>query len=410
MLIGIWVARYLGPESYGKLSYILALVGMFKPLRKLGLDGISSREIAKGETNTSVLVSTVGALKTCGGLIYLIIVLGYIGVFKDDPIYFKMAVIMGVSHFLGFFETIELYFRAKVKGKFISISNLFSIFFTGAVKVLLIIFHAGLIYFVIAQALELLLVYSLLVFFFLKEGIKVGVKYVNVSHALRLLGESWPMLFSGVFALIYLYIDQIMIEELLSSYMLGQYSAAVKISSAWYFIPLTIGWSIQTAFVKAKQRSESQYLDLLRQTFAAMAFFAYLLIIIFGIYGPPIIDFLYGSDYQIAGEVLSLHIIASLFVFIGTIRGIWVTNESYFKFDLLSNIGAGILNIILNYLWIPKFGVFGAAYATILSYFFTYVGSAIFFPPAWKVLIMQLRSILLLDILLLARRIITTRK
>jgi len=52
-----------------------------------------------------------------------------------------------------------------------------------------------------------------------------------------------------------------MIEEMLSSYEVGQYSAAVRISSVWCFISLTIGWSVQTAIVNAKKQSEKLYFE-----------------------------------------------------------------------------------------------------------------------------------------------------
>ena len=54
--------------------------------------------------------------------------------------------------------------------------------------------------------------------------------------------------------------------------------------------------------------------------------------------------------------------------------------------------------IVLNYFWIPSYGIIGAAWATLVSYFFTYVGSGLFFSPARKIAVMQLKSIFLLDL------------
>lgn len=45
LLVGIWVARYLGPEQFGLFSYVLAFTAIFGGIAKLGLDGIMVREL-----------------------------------------------------------------------------------------------------------------------------------------------------------------------------------------------------------------------------------------------------------------------------------------------------------------------------------------------------------------------------
>jgi O-antigen/teichoic acid export membrane protein len=217
--------------------------------------------------------------------------------------------------------------------------------------------------------------------------------------ALSLLKESYPMILSGFFAIIYLNIDQVMIEEMLNNYQLGQYSAAVRISTLWYFLPMAIGWSVQTAIVNGKKAGKKVYYQRLQTLFTLTALVAYSIIIPITIFSDKIVNLLYGNDYNMAGGVLSIHILSSLFLFVGSVRGLWVTNESYFKFDFLSNMVAGMLNIILNLVLIRKMGIVGAAWATLISYSITYVWSGLFFKPARKIVMMQLRSIFLLDII-----------
>ncbi len=178
----------------------------------------------------------------------------------------------------------------------------------------------------------------------------------------------------------------------------GIYSAAVRISSAFYFLPIVIGWSLQTAVVQAKNTNEDLYFDKLSKLFTAMALSAYLLILPISFFSKQIIMLLFGAHFEQAGAVLGVHIFASLFLFVGIVRGLWVTNESHMKFAMWANAGAGALNIILNYILIPRIGIMGAAYATLVSYFFTYVGAGLFFTPARKIVLMQIRAILLIDI------------
>lgn len=47
LFVGVYVARYLGPERFGLLSYAMSFVGLFTALATLGLDGIMVRELVK---------------------------------------------------------------------------------------------------------------------------------------------------------------------------------------------------------------------------------------------------------------------------------------------------------------------------------------------------------------------------
>ena len=49
LLVGIIVARYLGPEQYGLMSYVISYVFLFQTFALFGLDSIEIREEARGQ-------------------------------------------------------------------------------------------------------------------------------------------------------------------------------------------------------------------------------------------------------------------------------------------------------------------------------------------------------------------------
>ena len=399
LFVGIWVARYLGPERFGMFSYVLAFVGLFAPLGKLGLDGIVSRVIAKNESDIDELLSSTALFKFIGSIFIFIFASSYMYFFKEDIIYFYLALVISSVYIIKSFEVLEFYFRAKVKAKYISIANSIAMILSALLKAVFILSSFSLIYFAYANLIEAIVAIVLLFIFFKPEINNISLFKAKFKKGCDLIKESWPLIFSGFFAILYLNIDQIMIEGMLGSYEVGQYSAAVRISSVWYFIPLTIGWSVQTAIVNAKKQSEELYHARLQSLFTIMAIMAYFLIVPVAYFSHEIINILFGEAYMLAGSILAIHIVASLFVFVGSPRGLWVLNESYLKFALFSNMSTGILNIVLNYLWLPIYGIEGAAWATLISYGFAYVLSGFLFFPAIKIGIMQLKAIFLLDII-----------
>jgi len=75
----------------------------------------------------------------------------------------------------------------------------------------------------------------------------------------RVFEDSWPLMITGVVIMIYMRIDQVMIKAMLDNKAVGNYAAAVKLSEAWYFIPMVICSSLFPAIINAKEVSEQFY-------------------------------------------------------------------------------------------------------------------------------------------------------
>jgi O-antigen/teichoic acid export membrane protein len=326
------------------------------------------------------------------------IIILYVYYQKEDLTYLFIAIIASISLVLLSFEVLEYFYIAQVKAKYIFLSKFIGKIFSSLLKIIFILLNAGVVYFAIANSSLFFITFFLLYFYFLKEKLSLSFNFFIFKRGINYLKESWPLIFSGIFAVIYLNIDKIMIEEMLNSTELGIYSVAVKLSTIWYFFPNLIRQGFLPAFVNSKIKNEEIYKKRLYLFFSITVTIAYLIIIPVSLLSDGIINLLFGIEYLGAGRILAVHIFASLFVFIGIGRGIWMINESQFKFVMVANIIAGAINILLNYLWLPKFGIMGAAYATLISYSFTYFLSNIFYKPAHEVFVMQLKSLFLLGI------------
>lgn len=58
MFLGVWIARYLGPDNYGKLNYVIAYTALIGSFTNLGLDGVAVRELIKEKTHKEEIIST----------------------------------------------------------------------------------------------------------------------------------------------------------------------------------------------------------------------------------------------------------------------------------------------------------------------------------------------------------------
>jgi len=81
-----------------------------------------------------------------------------------------------------------------------------------------------------------------------------------------------------------------------------------------------------------------------------------------------IVNMLYGEQYNQAASVLTIHIWASIFVFLGVASGQWFIAENLQLLAFWRTFCGMVTNIFLNLLLITKFGIKGVAIATLVSY------------------------------------------
>lgn len=378
LFVGVWVARYLGPSQFGIISYVQSFVGLFSVIASLGLGGIVVRELVKDEDRSSELVGTSFVLK----IIASFIVLGFIIIAtqftSNDQHTKKLIYIVAFSTLFQSLNVVEFYFQSKVISHYTVYASLISLFLSVIAKILLLVNKATIEAFVWVIFWDTFIFSSGCAYLYIRHRLnfplskcRIGKKYFKFSFsaAKSLLKDSWPLILSSIVVAIYMKIDQVMIKVILDPAAVGQYAAAVRISESWYFIPLVITSSFFPAIVNAKKLSEELYYSRLQRLMNFMVWGAITIAIIVSFSSDFIINLLYGDQFYKASHVLMLHIWSGISVFFGVTFSKWMINENLQKYNLYIDGFGALLNICLNFIFIPVYGVVGAALATLLSYF-----------------------------------------
>jgi O-antigen/teichoic acid export membrane protein len=222
------------------------------------------------------------------------------------------------------------------------------------------------------------------IYFYFKEKKSIFLWKFDFKLAKKLLKNSWPLILSGIVVTIYMKIDQIMIKEMLGVKEVGKYAAAVTLSESWYFIPVIICNSLFPAIVNAKKVGETLYYERLQKLYNLMTWLSLSIAIFFTFFSKFIVNLLYGKEYMEAANVLTIHIWAGVFVFLGMASGKWLISENLQKYTAINTTIGAIINVILNYILIEKIGIKGAAISTLISYFFSAYFSLLFFKKTRK--------------------------
>jgi O-antigen/teichoic acid export membrane protein len=368
LLVGFWVARYLGPEQFGLFSYALAFVSIFSGLAKLGLDGIVVRDLVNHPHQRNVYLGTAFWLKFVGAFVMLgIVALATLFTSNDHTTNLYVFIIASGIIFQSF-EVVDFYFQSKVLSKFVSICKITQLAVSSALQVYFVLTGADLIWFVVVTSINQVML--ALTLFIAYRYQKLGNFYQHFDFILakKLLKDSWPLVLSGLAIALYMRIDQIMIKEMLGEREVGIYTAAVRLSEAWYFIPLIIANSLFPAIANAKKISNKLYYTRLQRLYTLMLWSAIIVAVMMTFLSSRVITSLYGQAYSEAGGVLMIHIWAGIFVYLGVASGSWFLAENLQKYSSINTLIGAITNVILNLILIPIWGIYGAATATVVSY------------------------------------------
>jgi O-antigen/teichoic acid export membrane protein len=169
---------------------------------------------------------------------------------------------------------------------------------------------------------------------------------------------------------IYLKIDQVMIKNMLGNESVGLYAVAVKLSEVWFFIPVIICTSILPALINAKKNSEEFFNVRLSKLYSLMFWLAFIIALPISVFSKQIIYILFGSAYVGASLTLSIYIWSGISVFLGVAVNNFLLSQNLTKISFYTTAFGAIINVVLNIILIPVWGIFGSALATLVSYTF----------------------------------------
>jgi O-antigen/teichoic acid export membrane protein len=368
LFVGVWIARYLGPEQFGLMNYAIAFVALFAAIANLGLNSIVVRDLVQDPASANTTMGTSFVLSVLGGFSAFCLSLLAISYVKPDDELAKFIVLL-LSLLMIFKATdvVRYWFESQVQSKYVVWMENGTFLVFVAVKIILIVAEAPLLAFIWALFVEGLLVATGLMIVYALQGGQINAWKTQISRAKNLIKDSWPLILSGLAIMIYMRIDQIMLGQIMGNESVGIYSAAVKISEVWYFIPMTIVASVFPSIIDAKKQSESQYHQRLQKLTNFMVWLALSVAIPMTFLSDWVVTLLFGNAYRASGLVLTIHIWAGVFVFLGLASGKWFIIEGLQKYYFYRTISGAFVNVGLNLFMIPKFGIIGAAWATVVA-------------------------------------------
>ena len=364
-ILYIFVARTLGVNAYGQLSFSIALITFFNIFADFGLTTFGIREIAKAKERTASLGATILAIQILLSLFLLAILAITLLLLPVAENIKVITFVYGIGMFVQSFD-MSYIFQAHETMKFASISRLVARVAYLVVGFILILFLRNIIAIPIASVLGAF-IGSLLTYRFLQTKLAFRLGKVEKKLVKEIAYQGIPFVLAGFFSGIYHSIDSLFIQFIEGSLAVGYYGAAYRILDILIVFTSLITKVFFPALSRAKQESKEAFVKQ-SMKFAQIAGIVAIPLTAGGMfYAEDILRLTYGAHYLDGSPALRvLIVLVSLITFNMLVAAIIIAAGKQKQNMISVAIGAGI-NIVLNFILIPKWGIVGASCATVSS-------------------------------------------
>lgn len=398
LLIGAYIARYLGPEKYGLMNFAISFSILFTSFSMLGIDNLVVRDLSKNTNNINDILGTALRIRILGSVFsaILALVFSYIFYYTDNVMFFKLLTILMLCNVFQSFDVISLLYQSRLESKIIVINKLIAYIFISLSKIIAVVYGANVIGFIFLNSLEVLLAMCLLIrWAVVNDNLNINLwKYVP-EFSKNLLYEGWPIAIGNLSIIIFMKVDQIFLGLFLGNKEVGIYSIASLISDILYSIPVFISASILPKITKLYGTDIQKYKNYVSTVFCSIVLYSYISIIGVYFFVDDFIRIFYGVSYSISADIAKVHSLTLLFVSIGCVRGSMLLVEKKTKLLSIITVIGGLINITLNYIFINKFGMYGAAVSALISQIIVCYLSGIFHKSLFEIFYMQTKAIIL---------------
>ncbi|MBR2375671.1 MAG: flippase, partial [Clostridia bacterium] len=363
-------ARYLGPAGYGLINYAASVVMFFVPIMQLGINSVLVSEIINHPEGEGETLGTSLTMSFISGLLCMVGVFAFVSVANfGERTTITVCTLYSILLLFHAIDMIQYWFQAKLKSKYVSVIMLVAYAITSAYKIFLLVQGLHVYWFAVSQALDYFLIaVSLLIIYK-----KVGEQKLTFSKSVmkRILSRSKFYIISNLMVSIYTQTDKIMLKLMIGDASIGYYSAASVCAGMTSFVFGAIVESASPPIFEAKrQGDEKLYEKNITVLYSIIIYLSLIQCLLFTFLSPLIVKILYGVEFKASVNILRVLVWYTTFSYLGTVRNIWILSENKQKYVWGLSVTSAFMNIALNAVFIPIWGVMGATVASLITNIF----------------------------------------
>jgi len=385
----IIISRVLGPDEFGRYSFLYGFLIIFTLFNVNGLNDILVRDIASRPDRRDIIYRNGLALKLIAGIFAFVLACIVILVFNISTLPKWVCCIAAltilVSFSMGSFRLVwDVPYQVDFRMTSASTVNLLGrvLFF-----VLLLVWlvkgsgneitgFAGLkleIFEISVLAVILLQTFSEITATVMQGGLNLKFGYPmlprwNLEIIKYLFSEVWPLAVAGGLVMVFTKINLLMIQYFLTERDVGLFAVPMRMVDALMIISVVFITAVLPVLSRMYKESRDKFLNLVRLSYRMMLCISLPIVAVVMFYSSAIIHLLVGESYSASAPILAILIWTAMLSFCGMVFNGALIASGRQKLLMVVYAVQAFVCVGLNVVFIPEFGIVGAAWATLITY------------------------------------------
>ena len=371
LVIYMLMARYLGPANFGLINYASSFATLFLAICTLGICDILVNELLEHKEDGKILGSAV-SMRLCSSVVSVCVIVLLTWLLNPgEPLTVQVVLLYSISLIFQSFDSLHGWYQANLRSKVTAAINAAGYTISAIYKAYLLITFKDVRWFAAAHVVEYAFVAILLLISYRKSNGKVSPLRFDLSVAKRVLKRSYHFILSGMMVALYGQMDRVMLKGMIGEEAVGFYSAASTINNCWVFILVALTEASSPVIISKYPEDEEGFEKGLIRLYGIILYVGFFVAICLTLLSKPLILLLFGADYLPGQATLCILCWGTPFAYLGVARHIWLVTHKKQKYIKYISASGAICNLALNALLIPLWGINGAAFATLVTRFFT---------------------------------------
>lgn len=363
----IYIARTLGDEMFGKYSFILSLVGIFLVISEFGIKSVAIRDVARDTSSVDQYLRNIISLKFLFSIASIIIFVLFVTLL-DMPRDTTLAsyIFAGGLFFQSMSYAFRWVFHALQIMEFEALQRVIERSLLLVLSMLILWRGFGLIALSLVFLITQIVIFILSLLFVARKIRTVSIK-ANLSFFRYLVKTAVFFALCEVLWMIYFRIDIVMLAKIRGETEVGWYNAAYVIVNFITLISMIMMQAMFPILSSLYEKEKAKLKETAESLFRYLIIIALSLVPIVFVLSDKIINLIYGAGYSHSINALKILIIVILFLFPGNLFAHILASSNRHKQLALVNFLGVVVNVVLNFIFIPKYGYLGAGISTIIT-------------------------------------------
>lgn len=365
-----FVAKYIGPENFGKLTFTSSIFAIIQTIAMFGSENIIFQKTAKDRRLGEYIIDSTKIIRDFMYVSLSLLTLVYI-YFVADQLTFIFSVATSIAIYFAVHDLYIIYFNAILQSKVNAYCNIFALMISLLVRYCIVKFQLA------VELLSVPIILITIVPFFIRKylfnKVKLEKGHITKERVNRyrkfMIGIGRKLIFYSLSVAIFTKTSQLFLG-LKSQYDLGIYTVAMTLGNSFYFVLVAIISSYFTQIYIEKDFEQSQKMVaklsvmIVGICFAVMAFFA--------VTGHYIVQWLYGAEYASVNDILLFTVVVTLFSGLSTVAEKYLLKFNAYDYLKKKTLYLVTFNIVLTSLFIYVWGLKGAIIAILITEIMSY--------------------------------------